>query len=145
MSSLLPPACRIKHSQRGFTLIELLIVVAIISLLAAIGYPRYTAYVERSLRSDAHSGLLQAASEMERCYSREYSYADCAPYTGESSDGKESPDGNYTIIGSSDGSGYTLTATLDDSSRSDGCNNEEGGSQGITLNALGERGPEACW
>lgn len=141
MPSLLPPACRLKPCQKGFTLIELLIVVAVISLLAAIGYPRYTAYVERSLRSDAHAGLLQAASEMERCYSREYSYANCSPYTGESSDGEESPDGNYTIIGSSDGSGYTLTATLVDNSRSDGCDSEAG----ITLNALGERGPEACW
>ncbi|MGY4879024.1 type IV pilin protein [Vreelandella aquamarina] len=138
MPSLLYPACRVKRGQKGFTLIELLIVVAVISLLAAIGYPRYTAYVERSLRSDAHAGLLQAASEMERCYSREYSYADCAPESA------QSPDGNYTITVATDGSddgGFTLTATLVDGSRSDGCVSETG----ITLNALGERGPEACW
>lgn len=141
MPSLLPLACRAKRLQNGFTLIELLIVVAVVSLLAAIGYPRYTAYVERSLRSDAHVALLQAASEMERCYSREYSYADCVPDT------TQSPDGNYTIAvatDESDDGGFTLTATLT-ASRSDGCENEAGNAQGITLNALGEQGPEECW
>ena len=118
--------------QHGFTLIEMLIVVAVIGILAAIGYPRYTAYVERSLRSDAHAGLLQAASEMERCYSREYSYEDCTPDTA------ESPDGSYTITKSveDDDGGFTLTAATE---RSDGCDS------GITLNALGERAPQECW
>lgn len=141
MPSLPPPAGHIKRFQNGFTLIELLIVVAVISLLTAIGYPRYTAYVERSLRSDAHAGLLQAASEMERCYSREYSYADCDPDTA------QSPDGNYTITVATDGSddgGFTLTATLA-VSRRDGCHSETNNSQGMTLNALGEQWPEECW
>ena len=134
MPSLLPPACRIKHSQRGFTLIELLIVVAIISLLAAIGYPRYTAYVERSLRSDAHAGLLQAASEMERCYSQNYAYTDECGRTG------ISPDDNYDIeleTDNTDDGGFTLKAVS--RGRDDGCDSD------ITLNALGERKPEECW
>jgi len=60
-----------KH-QRGFTLIELLIAVVIIGIIASIAYPSYTRYVERSVRSDGQTALLQAASEMERCYSRDY-------------------------------------------------------------------------
>ncbi|XGA81757.1 prepilin-type N-terminal cleavage/methylation domain-containing protein [Halomonas sp. CH40] len=119
--------------QHGFTLIEMLIVVAVIGILAAIGYPRYTAYVERSLRSDAHAGLLQAASEMERCYSRNYAYTDCENIAD------ASPDDNYDIeltTDDGDDGGFTLTATTE---REDGCDGA------ITLNALGERAPQECW
>lgn len=118
--------------QQGFTLIEMLIVVAIISIVAGIAYPSYTRYVERSLRTDAHAGLLQAASEMERCYSRQYNYTGCAITT-------TSPDGNYAITaaaGDSNDGGFILTATT---TQTDGCDS------GIQFNARGERTPVACW
>jgi type IV pilus assembly protein PilE len=118
--------------QQGFTLIEMLIAVAIIGIVAGIAYPSYTRYVERSLRTDAHAGLLQAASEMERCYSRQYNYTGCAITT-------TSPDGNYTLSvaagGESDG-GFLLTATTP---QADGCHGY------IQLNARGERTPVVCW
>lgn len=118
--------------QQGFTLIEMLIAVAIIGIVAGIAYPSYTRYVERSLRTDAHAGLLQAASEMERCYSRQYNYTGCAITA-------TSPDGNYAIAvttgGESDG-GFMLTATT---TQTDGCSSD------IQFNARGERTPVACW
>ncbi|AVI64224.1 type IV pilin [Halomonas sp. GFAJ-1] len=110
----------------------MLITVAIISIIAGIGYPSYMRYVESSLRTDGKAGLLQAASELERCYSRQYTYTDCTITP-------TSPDGNYTISadsGSVNDGGFLITATA---SRSDGCASD------ITLNALGERLPEACW
>lgn len=126
------PEAYVSRSQ-GFTLIELLIAVAIIAIIAGIAYPSYNRYIERSLRTDAHAGLLQAASEMERCYSREYSYIDCG--LGNT----VSPSGHYDLSvssgGSSDG-GYLIVA---ETTRSDGC------SGNITLNARGLRSPEACW
>ena len=119
-----------KH-QRGFTLIELLIAVVIIGIIASIAYPSYTRYVERSVRSDGQTALLQAASEMERCYSRDYTYAEC------DLEMTISPSGHYEIsLDSESDSSYLLTATTQ---RSDGCDED------LTLNAKGVRTPEACW
>ena len=60
---------------RGFTLIELMVVVAIIAILAAIGYPAYTEQVARSRRADAKAALLEAAQWMEREFTVSGSYA----------------------------------------------------------------------
>ena len=55
--------------SRGLTLIELMIVVVIISILAAIAVPSYTAYVRRSHRVEAKTALLDLAGREERYFS----------------------------------------------------------------------------
>lgn len=81
----------VSRYPRGFTLIEVLIVTAIVAILATIAYPSYTDSVDRSRRADAKAALLQNAQILERCYTRENTYANCNNLLD------ESPDGYYSI------------------------------------------------
>nr|WP_290829194.1 type IV pilin protein [Halomonas sp.] len=116
--------------QRGFTLIELMIVVVIIGIVASFAYPSYTRHVQKSMRSDAHAGLTQAAAALERCYTRTYTYRHC-PIS------ENSPNNHYTISVAIRGNGhYVLSASTE---QNDGC------AESMTLDTLGERLPDACW
>ena len=54
---------------RGFTLIELMIVLAILSIIVAVGYPSYMEHVKKSRRAEGMGHLLELADRMERAYS----------------------------------------------------------------------------
>jgi type IV pilus assembly protein PilE len=60
--------------QRGVTLIELLTVIMVIGILGAIAIPSYSSYVRKSRRADAKVALTSTAQQLERCYTRYYSY-----------------------------------------------------------------------
>ena len=65
MMQLLPRAGK---PASGMTLIELMIVVVIISILAAIAFPSYDAYVIRGKRAEGRAMLMDSASKMEKHY-----------------------------------------------------------------------------
>ena len=58
-----------KNSARGMTLIELMIVVSILGIITAIGYPSYLDHVKKTRRSEGMGELLELADRMERHYS----------------------------------------------------------------------------
>jgi type IV pilus assembly protein PilE len=90
----------------GFTLIELLMVVAIISILAAIALPSYNDYIVRSRIPDATSGLANKRARLELFYDNNRTYVDapdCATDTATSR--------YFSFAGECVAAGYVLTAT----------------------------------
>jgi type IV pilus assembly protein PilE len=57
------------RKMSGFTLIEAMIVVAILGLIVAMGYPSYQEQVRKSRRAEGMGKLLELADRMERHYS----------------------------------------------------------------------------
>ncbi len=82
-----------KLKSSGFTLIEVLIVVVIISILAAIGYPSYRDQMEKSRRADAKIALGRAAQLQERWFTQNGSYTNTIANIG----GATSDEGHYQI------------------------------------------------
>jgi type IV pilus assembly protein PilE len=64
-----------RRRSRGFTLIELMIVVVIMALLAALGYPSYGAYITKSKRQAARNVIYQIADRQEQFFLDNKTYA----------------------------------------------------------------------
>lgn len=127
-----------RDAQQGFTLIELMIVVAIVGILAGVGYPSYTAYIEKARRSDGHLGLMNASQAMERCRATKFSYATCTLPAHL----QESEEGNYTITAATTASTYQLTATAQNAQATDShCPTLTLNEQGVQ----GHSGTGPCW
>lgn len=115
-----------KQNSKGFTLIELMIVVAVISILAAIAYPSYQDSVRKSRRADAKAALLELAQFMERNYTLSNQYdkdsagnAVALPFTESPKDGT-SKFYNLTISASAAQS-FTLSAAPKNAQATDVC------------------------
>lgn len=105
-----------KHNH-GFSLIELMVVVAVISILAAIAYPSYQDYVRKGRRSDGKAALLATSQIMERYFTEQTSYS--GPSLGAASTdiaAAVSPETFYTIAFDSAPTGATACSATSASS-----------------------------
>lgn len=135
--------------QRGFGLVELMVVVAIIAILSAIGYPMYLEHKVKSSRADAHTGLSKAAQAQERYFTDNDTYA--ATITAlRGFDNDQTEHGLYTLsveCPAGCANGFVLVATPNFTNDKDDCRT-------LTLTSTGEknnRGPGGttdtprCW
>ncbi len=134
-----------RNYMAGVTLMELMIVVVIVGILAAVGYPNYRNFVDRAKRTEAKAALLQIATNQERFYLNNNTYTNDLTNLGFPVAGTyETDSGSYdvTIAPGADANTYSASATF-----------KLGGSEAgkcltFTINATGVKAsaPYAdCW
>lgn len=132
--------------QKGFTLIELLIVVAIIAILASIGYPMYTGYVQKGRRASAQAHLMDIAQREQQYLMDARAYAiDPNGLTALNMNTPSDVSAYYTIaITGSNAAGtpptFTATATPTGVQQSDHC-----GTLSIDNTGKKDAGASGCW
>ena len=135
--------------QQGITLIELVIVVAILGILAAIGYPAYQEQVLRGRRAEAKTLLTEAQARQERYTFGNADYAGSLTELGYGKGTVASESGYYELSVARRVAGknatYVLKATPSKANPEAKCNI-------LTLDDLGMKGvekatltAEQCW
>ena len=145
-------------TDRGFSLIELMVVVAVVSILAAVAYPSYIDSVRRGHRSDGKAALLDTAQRLERYFTENTKYSGASLVTSNSQyiAADISPEKYYSIAFDAAPTSATVCGTPSTSSPSDTayrlCATPIGAQSSdscgvLSLSSTGARTPttERCW
>lgn len=125
--------------QAGFTLIELVMVVAIVTVLAAIAVPIYSDQARRSARAEVQALITTAATRQTQFLVDRRRYADSMSSLNLSL--PTSLSGKYTIaVATADGPPptFAITATATGNQAKDKC-------PSLVLDNAGNRTPAGCW
>lgn len=136
--------------QTGFTLVELMITVAIVAILAAIGYPSYAEYVRRTARADAQADIAENVQFLERVFTNNNRYDRTMnggawvglPVTQSPRSGTAKY--NMAIVFDPAGATYTLSAVPQGNQAQDKCGTMTVNQAGVQTPALGTDG-RPCW
>jgi type IV pilus assembly protein PilE len=114
-----------------------MIVVAIIGIVAAIGYPSYQNYVQKTRRAAAQAALTEAAAQQEQYFLNFKTYA---PTMATMNMPTTTDDGYYVLsVSSASGTTYTLQAQPTGTQADDDCGT-------MTLSKGGSKTPATgCW
>jgi type IV pilus assembly protein PilE len=144
-----------KAKVRGFTLVEVVVAMAILAILTAIAIPNYTAYVQRSNRSEARSQMLEATIWMERWRTERGRYDDpdspgnpppSPPFPTTLQQSPSTGTAKYTIaVATPTAIAYTITATPVGAMAGDVCGDLEIDSRGRRTFTGGGGTQDVCW
>lgn len=124
---------------RGFTLIEIMVVVAIIAILAAIGFPSYQDHVRKSRRAEAQQTLMALAARQQQFLLDTRAYA--ATLAALNVSVPPAVSAHYALsleVGSGTVPAFTLTAAPSGDQIKEKCGP-------LSLTHSGVKAPATCW
>ena len=135
--------------QRGVTLIELMVVIAVLGIIIALGYPSYRDQVMKARRAEGMGELLELADKLERYFSDQVpgTYAGATLGTAATNiHTAYTADGHYLLnIDSADAVSFTVRATPQGGQANDKCGIfivDSLGNQSLSGNSIGV---DQCW
>lgn len=107
-----------RHATAGFTLIEIMVAVALVAILASLGYPSYVDYIRRGQLQEAFAALPDYRVKLEQYFQDNKNYG--TTNGGACANGANAPAWSnfvpanakfFTYACVVNGTGYTITAT----------------------------------
>lgn len=134
-----------RRRTHGFTLIEMMVTVAIVGILAAVGYPSYLEHLAKGRRADGRAALVDLAQRMERYYTERSTYA-TATLGNSGIYPSTSPQGYYTLsIIAKSATAFSIQATPTGSQLHDACGSLGYNQAGDKSTSGGTLPTSACW